>query len=353
MIVIFRADASIRIGTGHVMRCLTLASMLKEAGHGVSFICRQHEGNLIDFIRIQGFEVYALESREEEAVYSRQLAHAEWLGTSQEEDAEVCRRIVQGLAPDWLIVDHYAIDTLWETALIDACKKLMVIDDLGDRKHRCDLLLDQNYKSRREKYASLVPEQCQILAGSEYALLRPEFAKWREYSLTRRANPELKRLLITLGGTDSDNMTGKILDKLSCVRLPEDLEITVIMGATAPHAEAVKQRAASMPWKTLVFVNVGNMAEIMADADLAIGAAGATTWERCCLGLPTIQTVIAENQREIARLLAEDHVIKVLQTLDQLPGLMETAADWMVPLGRNASGVCDGLGAQKVLKELL
>lgn len=357
MKIVFRVDASLQIGTGHVMRCLTLADVLKHKGAEVSFICREHAGNLISFIQDKGFSVFTLSvaktENDESEKQEPKLFHAKWLGASQQQDAEQCRIVLKQIEPDWLIVDHYAIDQTWQYCLKPTYKKLMVIDDLADRTHQCDVLLDQNYGSTKRKYEALVPAHCLILAGTEFALLRPEFARWREYSLQRRQAIRLKSVLITVGGVDPDNYTSRIMEQLAKSNLGEIKEILVVMGATAPHLKAVQEVAEKLPVTVQVKTNVSNMAELMAYSDLAIGAAGATTWERCCLGLPTIQLVVAENQKEIAQNLAEKSIVKLLLSMDELPLLIRTSPDWMKSFGLSASKVCDGLGAEKVALELL
>ena len=360
MKIVIRTDASLRIGTGHVMRCLTLAKALVEKGAEVSFICRDHSGNLIERIRQEGFEVYSLvtksncHSEQSEESRKPKNAYADWLGVSQQQDANDCQPILEIIKPDWLIVDHYAIDQAWQNALKPYYQKLMVIDDLGDRNHLCDLLLDQNYGSTEAKYQSRVPAYCKVLAGAHYALLRTEFAQWRDASLKRREHVQnIKTLLITLGGVDPDNYTGQILSELPKTQLNKDIEIMVVMGATAPHLLSVKNQAQTMPIKTSVKINVSNMAEIMANADLAIGAAGATTWERCCLGLPTIQLVIAENQHQIAQALAKDHIVLLMENIQQLPGLVIEAKSQRTSLVENASKLLDGKGVNRVVSKIM
>jgi len=284
------------MGTGHIMRCLTLAEVLKKQGAEVEFICREHEGNLIERVEQQGFKTHIL-PLSQNAATDDGLYGSQWLGGSQQEDAASCLHILGKIKPGWLIVDHYALDQIWQSLLSECFAKLMVIDDLANRKHQCDVLLDQTYGRKESDYAGLVPKRSQLLVGSEYALLRPEFAEWRELSLQRRIKPSFKKLLITMGGVDPDNVTGELLDVLKNSSLPKELEIDVVMGATAPHLVSVQQQAELLPYKTNVLVDVSNMAEVMANADLAIGAAGATTWERCCLGLPTVTLVLADNQK--------------------------------------------------------
>lgn len=364
MKVAFRADASLQIGTGHVMRCLTLADALAARGADCQFICGAHEGNLIEFIRSKGYVAHALPIAHEASTgltapgptaSTPDLAHAHWLGTTQAQDAEACAPILAAQRPDWLIVDHYALDARWERALAPHYRKLMVIDDLADRPHACDLLLDQTFGRDAADYRPLVPADCHLLCGSQYAMLRPEFAALRPYSLQRRARPALRELLITMGGVDKDNATGQVLQALRTCPLPADCRITVVMGATAPWLEEVRMQAQDMPWPTQVLVGVSDMAQLMADSDLAIGAAGATSWERCCLGLPTAMMVLAANQRHAARLLEQVNAVRMLDLAANLQkGLAEfingifTSETLLAQLRDSASKVTDGKGCEHV-----
>ncbi|MEQ6890043.1 UDP-2,4-diacetamido-2,4,6-trideoxy-beta-L-altropyranose hydrolase [Halomonas sp. CS7] len=324
----FRADASLQIGSGHVMRCLTLAEALRKRGAECHFLCREHPGHALALLQARGFAVHRLPTGQPGAPAAAgqpsrtpQPAHADWLGTTWEADAAQCIKVVQRLAPDWLVVDHYALDARWEVRVTPADCRLLVIDDLADREHHADLLLDQNLGRRVEDYAGLVPAHCRCLIGPRHALLRPEFARLRETSLARRRTPRLRELLITLGGVDKDNATTDVLSALSDCPLPDDCRITLVMGASAPWRDAVQAKAATLPWPTEVVVNVTNMAEHMASANLAIGAAGSTSWERCCLGLPTLMVVLAENQQPIAEALDAAGVAVNLGTPAQLSTL--------------------------------
>jgi UDP-2,4-diacetamido-2,4,6-trideoxy-beta-L-altropyranose hydrolase len=311
--IIFRTDASLDIGTGHVMRCLTLAQALRDQGSSCRFICREHAGNLLDLIRQRGFDALALPMQDFSQVKQVQqnvideyvLAHEAWLGADWQTDTEQTKYAIGDVVVDWLIVDHYALDMRWEDALKPQYQKLMVIDDLADRQHDCDLLLDQNLGRTEQHYAGLVSTHCKVLVGPQYALLRPEFSELRQYSLDRRATPELKHLLITMGGVDKDNATGQVLAALTGCALPTDCRITVVMGPHAPWLTQVRNQAEQMPWTTEVLVSVDNMAKLMAESDLAIGAAGSTSWERCCLGLPTMLVILANNQLKGAMALVK------------------------------------------------
>lgn len=288
METVFRTDASHEIGTGHVMRCLTLADALRELGTHCRFICRDHPGNLLDLIGKRGYLVHVLQDTTAQIIESEPApGYRGWLGVDWYVDAKQTVAALNDTPVDWLIVDHYALDARWEQMLRVHCKKLLVIDDLADRPHVCDVLLDQNLGRDAEDYDALVPGHCMRLLGPQNALLRPDFAALREYSLQRRQNLMLKHILIAMGGVDQPNATGQVLEALKACPLPADCKITVVMGGKAPWIERVRAIAVTMPWPTEVCIDITDMARVMAESDLAIGAAGSTSWERCCLGLPT------------------------------------------------------------------
>ncbi len=383
-IVAIRADASLEIGTGHVMRCLTLARALREAGAECHFLCREHPGNLTEMIQSEGFVVHLLplERRDDadqlSAVSERHKSepaevqfhgtngmteHSHWLGAHWQTDAKACRAILEGLAPDWLIVDHYALNACWERAVLPQCTRLMVIDDLADRSHIADILLDQNLGRAEKDYENLVPSSCRCLIGPRYALLRPEFAELREASLDRRREPfEPKRLLISLGGVDKDNVTGEVLEALKSCDLPADCHITVIMGASAPWLDTVRAKASELPWHCDVVVNVTDMARRMTQADLAIGAAGSTSWERCCLGLPTLMVALADNQVAIAHHLDEARAAIYVGSaamptwthkLGQIMEMIISEPTHLDAMTDHAARLTEGLGAWMLIQHLL
>lgn len=367
MNIVFRTDASLEIGTGHVMRCLTLAQALREEGSKCLFICREHDGNMIDLIRDCGFKTKALptqyfsqpETNYQYTIENNIIEHEAWLGGDWQIDAEQTKNAIDNARADWLIVDHYGIDIRWETALKSNFQKLLVIDDLADRAHICSLLLDQSLGRTRDHYKNLIPESCKTLLGSQFALLRPDFSRLRDYSLSRRLNPKLQRLLITMGGVDKNNVSGSVLDALEECILPDNLIITVVMGRHSPWLTRIRQRASQMKRTTTVLVDVENMADLMAESDLAIGAAGSTTWERCCLGLPTINVVIASNQLFIAKELELVTKVKAvsMKTLKvNIKAFFKEIASSENLLGEissRASQVTGGLGVSIVLNNLL
>nr|WP_313062962.1 UDP-2,4-diacetamido-2,4,6-trideoxy-beta-L-altropyranose hydrolase [Moraxella sp. CTOTU49097] len=356
MKIMVRADASLTMGSGHIMRCLTLADRLKQQGHDITFICRKHDGHLADLIGQKGFAVQLL-AKSETADFIKQHAHSEWLGASENDDFAECKPILQALKPDWLIIDHYAIGKNWEQQAKRLLPnlKILAIDDLADRTHDCEILLDQNFGRKNEDYQPLVPSHCQRLLGTRYTLLRDEFASWRAISLDRRKSVQPpNNILVNLGGVDNDNVTLKILQTLNTFvqHSTQAFNVTVVMGKTAPHIKSVQRFAKHASFACAVLVNVTNMAELMANADLAIGAAGSTTWERCCLGLPMVLIVLADNQQVIAKALADKNLVKVVTDIavldEQLPRLLSELTDNYKKFSRQSAKLVDGQGAKRV-----
>jgi UDP-2,4-diacetamido-2,4,6-trideoxy-beta-L-altropyranose hydrolase len=322
--VLIRTDASLSIGSGHVMRCRTLARELQRRGAAITFLCRRQLGDLISLLE-QEFPVLALPQRplaatqtsEGQPLQGRELYDA-WLGCSQEQDAADC---LQALAQagiqsaSWLVVDHYGLDAVWETQLLAGLAaepeepRLLVIDDLADRPHQADLLLDQNFfgAETETRYAGLVPKQCRQLLGPHYALLGPEYAQLHPLVPPRR---ELRRVLVFFGGVDPDNLTGHALEALMDPALAH-LAVDVVLGLQSPHRRAVAELVARRPHTTL-HDPLPSLAGLIARADLAIGAGGATTWERACLGLPSLVVAIADNQLPFAQALDQAGQIQML-----------------------------------------
>ncbi len=357
MKVVVRADASLDIGTGHVMRCLTLAAELRAAGAQVHFICRNFEGNVNSLIAAQGFDVHVLPLSETET-YGDYPAHARWLQASWQDDvaqtAEIVRRIG---AVDWLVVDHYAIDKRWEVQMRAVADQIMVVDDLADREHDCDILLDQNlYEQAEMRYAALVPVACRQFHGPEYALLRPEFREAR--SAVERNHPA-QRILVFLGGADTANVTARVISALQKLDR-NDMEIDVVVGTANPHREEIRSLCSELPGAHF-HCNVTVMAKLMAQADLAVGAGGTTTWERCCVGLPAIVLIVADNQREVAQTahrtglvhtlgeaayVSEDDIHKAIEQL-----LGDSVA--LQEMSRAGMALVDGEGARRIARVLI
>lgn len=309
MRIAFRTDASVQIGSGHVMRCLTLADALREQGAECQFICREHEGHMMSLIEQRGYPVKALPALMNTFNPAAEPAHAAWLGCDWEEDAKQTQQAIGADVIDWLIVDHYALDQRWHQALRPSTKHLMVIDDLADRPLDCDLLLDQNFGSSAALYAGLVPQECLQLHGPDYALLKPVYAERR--AKMRQRSGEIQRVLIYFGGgADHADLTGQAVRAFDHHELA-DVQLDVVVSAAYAHLSSL-QAFAVQRGNVSLHSQLPDLAELMAQADLAIGAGGATTWERCCMGLPSIVISIAENQRPACEALARAGLIRYL-----------------------------------------
>ncbi len=283
-----RVDASVEIGTGHLMRCLTLAGQLARMNASVRFITTELPGNLRSFLSGKGYAVDYLPA-------SRSPSF-DWEG-----DARNTALLIRNDAPDYVIVDHYSLDARWESVIRPWCRKIMVIDDLADRRHECDVLLDQNLKQNmQERYDKLVSAHCMKLLGPQFALLREDFIEARRH--LRERDGSVRRIMISFGGSDPSNETAKALGAIQ--RLDQSaMAVDVVVGSSNPHRRNIEALCNSLP-NTKYYCQIDTMAQLMAEADLFIGAGGSTTWERCYLGLPSITLILAQNQQELTEAVA-------------------------------------------------
>ena len=361
--IAIRVDSSVEMGNGHFMRCLTLAENLRSRGAEVEFITRELPGRGSTLAEDRKFTVHLMPYDPDTLAHINSLSQYQyWLGEPWPSDADRTLEILQGASPvwDWLIVDHYGLDRAWEECMRPHVNRIMVIDDLADRNHDCDLLLDQTLGRKEADYSNLLPESAALLLGPDYALLRSQFVEKRGDSLVRRGKKRpVRRILVTMGSTDPSNMTGMVLRGI--INQTEiDTRVDVILGTTAPHLDAVRRQASGSSRQITVHVSVDDMASLMVEADLAIGAAGSTSWERCCLGLPTLMVVLADNQRLVSKSMVnagaaisfgdwsnvtEAGFVAALQSLMQddnrLQGIVTCAA-----------GICDGLGVNRVIRAM-
>ena len=346
-----RADSGTQIGTGHIRRSLALAKALRARGHAVTFISRVLEGRVPASGDLAGYDPVWLPAPERPVAPKADTpSHAVWAEVPWERDAVETAAALSQQPPDWLILDHYAFDARWQErvrATLPRSVKLMVWDDLADRRHGCDMLLDQNLGRRAEDYDALLPEECDRLIGPRFAILRPEFADLRARSLARRAAyPGLRQLLVSMGGVDLPNTTSAVLRAVSEFAPPLE-RITVVMGSGAPALAQVRALAAASAVPTDVVVDTPRMAELMVAADLAIGATGGTAWERCALGLPALTIVLADNQAPAGAALSAKGATLSLGRAGApgLVGRLQAAfqelakGDALVEMGRRASEV--------------
>ena len=338
MNVVIRADASLSTGVGHVMRCLCLADELHARGASVRFVSRALPEHLVRMIVASGHQLVPLPN--DPAV-------------DEADDADQSRAACGHC--DWIVVDHYALGTIWETAL-SGMGRLLAIDDLA-RPHRCDVLLDQNFHPEPDqRYAGRVPNDCTMLLGPRYALLRPEFARARQR--VEQRDGEVRRLLVCLGGMDADNVTEKVLLAIALVDCV-DLVIDVVIGASHPARERVQALCKALP-DARCHIQTSDMATLLAEADLAIGAGGSATWERCALGVPTFGLCLADNQRGVmfhgsrrGFLYAPDVVAYDAPTLALHLRALLANSGLRQHLSRTGLDLVDARGAQRVAAALL
>lgn len=342
MHISFRADASPAIGSGHIMRCLSLADALRRSGATCSFLAGSCPPALAELVRGHGHE----------------LLHISGDGGDEEHDLTACGSIFTDSHPDWVVVDHYHLGAQWEAQVRQYGPRLLVIDDLANRDHDCDLLLDQNLGRSAKDYQALVPAHCHILTGTRFALLRESFIPAREKRAATQINRAGPSILITLGGMDHHNVTGQVLVALDRSQLPTGATITIVMGKDAPWRTQVEKALSELRWPARVLTGVSDMAELMAGCDLAITAAGSTVWELCCIGVPMITVVTAENQRHSAAALASSGACLLADPLSplsqQLPQLLDTLLSpaRRAELARSAAKLVDGRGCERVITEM-
>jgi len=355
MNVVFRVDASNLIGTGHVIRCRTLASALRLRGAHIRFITRKHSGHMSEALACEGFQVELLP--EPDGV-DCEIGYAGWLGVSQEEDAKQTIVALNGLVCDLLVVDHYALDSVWERLLREHTSKIMVIDDLANRVHDCDVFLDQNYSlAGPERYRPWVPASCQLLLGPRYALLRPEYAKVRE-SMTPRTG-SIQRILIYMGGSEDSNITGLVMSALKSARL-DYLHVDVVVGPNFKYLTEVMQQVKAQR-NAKLYSQLPHLADLMSQVDLAVGAGGATTWERLCLGVESLVVSIADNQVPACKALASSGLIQYLgDSLNLNVSIMEAALIKLTVAGvqqrtcwHRLRSLVDGRGTNRVAEVLI
>jgi UDP-2,4-diacetamido-2,4,6-trideoxy-beta-L-altropyranose hydrolase len=280
MKVLLRADASVSMGSGHIMRCLTLAKALTQRGAVCDFICRPHQGHLIDWLREQNVTVIMLPDTIDNEV----------------DDARQClNRLTTSY--QLLVLDHYQLGQAYCQLMRARSDKILVIDDLANRQHDCDIILDQNLlPNGNERYQQLVPAHCMQLLGPRYALLRDEF-----YQNPGPSQP--KHILVSFGGSDEHNLTTLAVNAIAQLK-PEQVTADIVIGANNPWRAMLQQQVARLP-NVQLHVQCNYMASLMYQARLMLGAGGATHWERCICGLPGLVVTVAENQQATTAYLDE------------------------------------------------
>lgn len=351
MRLLLRTDGDRQTGGGHVMRCLTLAGAARTAGHEVRFVMADAEGAVTAPVENAGIPLTRLPPAPVPPCQPQDPPHAHWLSLPWARDAELTIRAAQEFAPDWLVLDHYGLDARWVRDLRAALPdlRILAIDDLDDRDLGADLLLDLT----RISNAPYRHPPMAALKGPAYALLRPEFAAHRTEALARRGGP-IRHVLVAPGMMDAAGLAPMAL-RLLANRFPT-LTAEVVMGAQSQSRAEVEALVAAHPSFTLT-LDANDMAARLTQADLCIGAGGMTSWERCCLGLPTLTVAVAENQIGGVQQLANKGAIITL-TLDEArdPARFGRAVQDTIAhahdLSLSARSVCTGDGAAKVVAAL-
>lgn len=344
--VLIRTDSSVEIGSGHLMRCLTLADQLRERGATVAFVCRDLPGALFDVVRLSGYTLCVLPERESG-------------NTRKQLDATETIQALGTAFPagcDLLVVDQYQLDIEWESLLRPHVRKIMVIDDLANRRHDCDLLLDQNLGAETKGYDQLVGSGCGLLLGPKFALLRPEFTEERRQPRTREGR--LRQLLIAFGGGDCSGLTVMAMEAI------EGLDgivpiVDVVVGRNNPFLREIERFVARISTMRL-HIQTSCMAELMHGADLMVGGAGSVTWERMAMGLPAIQIAVADNQMLIGKAAAEAgtgvflggvtsatraDLVRAIKSLAIAPAML-------LRMSELAAKIVDGRGTKRVAAEM-
>lgn len=341
MRIAIRADSSVHIGTGHIGRTLALAEELRRLGAQVEYICRDLPGQASFQAADRGFPVRLLSPH---------------IPATQAEDAAAFLTSLAS-SPEIVIVDHYDLGAEWEKHVRQVAKRMVAIDDLANRAHGCDLLVDPSlHLDSEQRYQGKVPGDCHLLLGPAYALLRREFLEARDTVSSRES---LRNLLIFFGGTDESNETLKAIEALLDTNLPAT-EIHVVLGRTNPHRAEVESALKKLPTARL-HVQPQNFVHLMQSADLFLGAAGGTVWERACLGVPTLCTATAENQVPTAEILSRDAYHFYLGRAASVSAgawrdaIAQRCQQWEETraAGRRSASLVDGRGAEKIAQAIL
>ncbi|KAA1152441.1 UDP-2,4-diacetamido-2,4,6-trideoxy-beta-L-altropyranose hydrolase [Pseudoalteromonas sp. FUC4] len=301
MNIAFRVDGSPHIGGGHLSRCLTIANLIKKRGGNCLFVLREHQGSLSDLVTRAGHKLellpLQLEKNEEYGYYES------WVGASWQTDSAQSLRAINkyfNSQIDWLIVDHYGLDSRWENEFTNKGIKVGVIDDLVNRCHNSNFLLDQTCGRDKKEYKELVPSTAELFLGEKFCLLRDEFFSLRVRAIEKRNSfSSVQKVLINFGSTDPTGQTLLALKGIESYAKQKNVEVLLVIGSGCPSLEQIKSTLKSLHYKIKLYIDTNSVGELILDSDLCIGAAGASTWERCFLGLPTLLVKTAENQADV------------------------------------------------------
>ncbi len=349
MKILFRADGAPEMGTGHLSRCMALAHALRNRGHQILFLVMDHPGNFSQILKDQGFDFELIPQFKN---YKKPVTGIEntWLGNELQDEISFSSQVIKKFNPAYVVVDHYDIDYRWQKAVKAPGIKIFVIDDLANRQHDCEFLLDQTLGRIRKDYENLIPKNSQTLLGTEFALLREEFSDRPD----GRSFEDVKNIFVSMGGSDPRGITLQILKGLEKVTKP--LEIDVILKQDSRGFQEVKEIEAKSHHKIRVIKDAKRMSELMKHADIAFGAGGSSAWERCSMALPTLTILVADNQKKVISELSSYGAIINLGPYENVtPELVyESFAKIMTDPGKllemseKARTLCDGKGCERV-----
>jgi UDP-2,4-diacetamido-2,4,6-trideoxy-beta-L-altropyranose hydrolase len=362
MTFLFRVDANVNIGCGHLIRCLSLAHVLKEKQQHVVFAGEIKLPEYIALLEKAKIDVLPLDGLNDESLKAL-TEHSQ--NNAINKDALDTLTYARNLHAHMVIADSYKITRQWQTHFQNILP-LFTFEDIPGRRHLSQLLLDPTINRTPQNYKNIVNDDCQLLLGSDYTLLRPEFNKLRKTRLnsaninTKENNTALRyskkiKVLIFFGGTDPAGISYQVIKKL-----PSSVKATALLSEQSPAFEQVRTYALAHPHITLVSYCKG-MAEFMAQFDIIIGAPGSNSWERCCLGIPSLTLTLADNQRDIATVMekkgaalnfgyaTEENINKLVVTFFSLI----TDIEQLKLMATRALSLCDGLGAERVCEQLL
>jgi len=360
MKVAFRVDAGMKIGGGHLSRCLTLAKELTRRGvNDITFLMKRHCGVFIKTVVDEGYDVSVLP-----LAYSPDYddGYKAWVGGEIQMDAALSRDtlVCKGFGSgDWLIVDHYGLDQDFELPLMALNLRIAVLDDLVNRSHTCDLLVDQTFGRKNVEYLSLVNSDCVVFSGADYCLLRPEFLSCKPVAIERRKSfHSVKKILVNFGSTDPGNATLHFLQNIDDYCFHKGVFIVVVVGASFPYVDEVFGCLEKIKSKYSFLIDVKDMAERMCDVDIAVGAAGSTTWERCALGLPSLLVKTAENQVDVISKVVEGnaaiyHDINLINQKEEIEKNLAILENQYKSISDSAMRLVDGYGVCRVVDFLI
>lgn len=349
--IAFRVDVATHIGTGHWQRCLTLARYLKSQGCSITFFYRKYGEGFEALYNDSSFDYRCIGSSKLNASPATEF---EWLGTDEQTDSEDFIAAIGENDYDVCIIDHYAIAQNWQRVVRQYITTIVVVDDLANRVHDCDLLIDQNYYYQyQSRYDSLVPSTCIKLLGPNYCLLRAEF-----YRLRMQPNQlSNNQILINFGGVGNFTLLNKTIEAINQVKKYQFLVITG--NISAKQFEVLSAKATNSHVRVIKYTS--DMASLMHTSAFAIGASGSTVWERFCLGLNAALVELTDNQAESLLYLSEQNLVDNLgkaeniQTKNLVDFLQNLVIDSPKMFDRKIKiqHLVDGLGVQRVANSIL